>query len=259
MHFPVEFHVLGLKLHAHFVFEALGYAIGFQTYRILRKRRNDEKLDVETFLWVLAGCITGAMLGSKLLAWAESWPEYRARWGDVVFWMGGKTIVGGLIGGWIGVEIVKRILRVRVRTGDLYVVPLCVGMAIGRVGCFLSGLDDHTHGVATSLPWAVDFGDGVRRHPAQLYEILVLVVIAVATSIGIHRLRLAAGTWFRLFVLSYMLWRFGVEFIKPSWKGYAGLSAIQWASLLTAIVALLQIVPLATGGRAVRNRPAVGT
>ena len=44
-------------------------------------------------------------------------------------------------------------------TGDLFVVPLCVGTAIGRIGCFLSGLEDRTYGTPTSLPW----GDRFRR------------------------------------------------------------------------------------------------
>ena len=73
-------------------------------------------------------------------------------------------IVGGLLGGWAGVEIAKRVLRIRYSTGDLFVFPLVVGMSIGRVGCFLTGLDDHTCGTWTGLPWAVDFGDG-PRHP----------------------------------------------------------------------------------------------
>jgi prolipoprotein diacylglyceryltransferase len=52
----------------------------------------------------------------------------------------------------------------------LHVFPLILDTCIGRVGCFLTGLADHTHGVATALPWAVGFGDGVGRHPTQLCE-----------------------------------------------------------------------------------------
>ncbi len=48
----------------------------------------------------------------------------------------------------------KRIAGIRSRTGDLFAVPLCVGIAIGRIGCFLAGLADDTYGKPTSLPWA---------------------------------------------------------------------------------------------------------
>ncbi len=50
-------------------------------------------------------------------------------------------------------------------------------MCIGRVGCFLTGLSDATCGVRTDLPWGVDYGDGVPRHPAQIYEILFLLAL----------------------------------------------------------------------------------
>jgi hypothetical protein len=75
----------------------------------------------------------------------------------------GKSLVGGVIGGWVGVVIGKKILGIERSTGDNWVVPLCVGIAIGRLGCFFTGLADQTYGVATILPWGVDFGDGVLR------------------------------------------------------------------------------------------------
>jgi len=58
-------------------------------------------------------------------------------------------------------------------------VELVMGIAIGRVGCFLTGLPDHTYGVHSSLPWAVDFGDG-PRHPTQLYEIAFVMLLGAA-------------------------------------------------------------------------------
>jgi prolipoprotein diacylglyceryltransferase len=190
----------------------------------------------------------GALVFSKLLAWAESWPQYWLHRGDPAVWLGGKTIVGGLIGGWVGVEITKKILGIRLRTGDAYIIPLCLGIAIGRIGCFLTGLADHTHGIATSLPWAVDFGDGIPRHPTQLYEFVYLLILAcVFATKGVGWRHNTAGDGFRWFMLAYMLFRFAIEFIKPTWKGYAGLSAIQWAGLITAGIAAVQLA---------RRRPA---
>ena len=64
---------------------------------------------------------------------------------------------------WGGVELAKRACGVTRSTGDQFVWPLAVGTAIGRLGCFFTGLDDHTYGTATRLPWGVDFGDGILR------------------------------------------------------------------------------------------------
>ncbi|HEX8340357.1 MAG TPA: prolipoprotein diacylglyceryl transferase family protein [Tepidisphaeraceae bacterium] len=259
MTFPVYINAFGYALHPHVLFELLGYSAGFQAYLLLRRRGGAVHVPAEAAMWILVGCVAGALVGSKLLTWAEAWPEYWARRGDWRTWLGGKTIVGGLLGGWAGVEIVKNVLGIRHRTGDGYALPLCLGIAVGRVGCFLTGLADHTHGAASALPWSVDFGDGVRRHPTQLYEIVWLILLGALIWLlpfrgksGAGRGRepisdraeppssyAASGMKFRVFVVGYMLFRFGVEFIKPSWKGYVGLSAIQWAALAAAAMAII--------------------
>jgi phosphatidylglycerol:prolipoprotein diacylglycerol transferase len=230
MTFPVSFHVFGLALPSHPVMETIAYTGGFQFYRVLRRRWTGPKTSVESTLWILVGAIFGALVGSKLLAVTESWPDYLDLWRrtrNPAAVLGGKTIVGGLLGGWAGVEVAKKILGVTVSTGDLFTFPLAAGMAVGRVGCFLTGLPDHTCGNRTTVPWAVDFGDG-PRHPAQLYDILFLILLSIGLAIRMrfpHR----PGRIFRLFVFFYCLYRLSVEFIKPTGPHYAGLSAIQWA------------------------------
>src|SRR5258706_2914064 len=101
-----------------------------------------------------------------------------------------------------------------------------LGMSVGRLWCFLAGLGDRTYGVATALPWGVDFGDGVRRHPTQLYDIVVLGLMA---SFFLLRMRRpwGNGRMFRWFMLGYLGWRFGVEFIKPREILGIWLSAVQ--------------------------------
>jgi len=86
---------------------------------------------------------------------------------DPAYLMGGKTIVGALVFGLISVELMKRYIGVRQSTGDLYAIPLALGIAIGRIGCFLTGLSDSTYGTPTRLPWAINFGDGIPApsHP----------------------------------------------------------------------------------------------
>jgi len=139
-----------------------------------------------------------------------------------------------LIGALFAVEAMKKYLGVSRRTGDLFALPLCVGIAIGRVGCFLTGVEDHTAGIATSLPWGVNFGDGVPRHPTQLYEIafaLLLAAFIIAFSRRAHR----EGDLFKLFMVGYFAFRLGVDFIKPEVRVLAGLSSIQWACIFVLL------------------------
>lgn len=100
-----------------------------------------------------------------------------------------------------------------------------------RIGCFLSGLTDGTYGIATRLPWGVDFGDGVLRHPTQLYEIAFLGVLFALITRLTSRLPVA-GDQFKLFMLAYMTFRLAVDSIKPA-VSIGGLSAIPWACLAT--------------------------
>jgi prolipoprotein diacylglyceryltransferase len=241
MTFPVIFHVHGTAIPAHPVFELLGYTIGFQCYRILRRREQPQnRLPLDVTTWLLASAVMGAAIGSKLLAWIESWPDYWAVRDDPSQWLGAKTIIGGLLGGWIGVEIAKRIMHVRQNTGDAFVLPLCVGIAIGRIGCFLTGLPDHTYGIATHLPWGIDFGDGIRRHPTQLYESVLMIPLGLALWWR-SRQPHPNGELFRWFLLIYLTFRFFVEFIKPTWRPYLGFSALQIASFYGVVASAISL------------------
>ena len=230
MHFPVVFSAGRWHVPAHFVFEAIAYALGARIYFRRRRRAAGPRLDVSQGLDVLVGCLVGALLGSRLLAWAEAPAAFAARLSEPDVWLRGKTIVGGLLGGWLGVEIAKRRAGIARATGDAVVLPLAVGIAIGRIGCFLTGLDDRTYGVPTALPWGVDFGDGVRRHPTALYEMVFLAAFAAAVPALSRRLR-REGDLFLAFVAVYLAFRFLVEFLKPRFHPWLGLSAIQVACL----------------------------
>jgi len=230
--FPVYFHCFGVYVQAHQVLELVAYTAGFQLYLILRRRwPSGPKLNWEQTAWIMIGAIFGALIGAKSLAWAESFKLYWAHRTDWHALVGGKTIVGALLGGWFGVEIAKRRMGLRDPSGDVYVFPLILGMCIGRVGCFLAGLEDQTYGIATRLPWGVDFGDGITRHPTQLYEIVFLLALAGFFIWRRHTDR-QRGCMFSQFIVAYMAFRFVIEFIKPRYMlPVIPLSAIQLAAL----------------------------
>ena len=209
--------------------EMLGAFLGFRLYLRLRRRAGDP-LASERRLVVLAAAIVGAALGSKLLAIAFAPPATLAGLLDVRLLLAGKTIVGGLLGGLAATELVKWRIGERTATGDLYVFPLIVGVALGRVGCFLTGLADDTYGTATSLPWGIDFGDGVRRHPTQLYEIAFLALLA-GVLVWRARRPYPRGDLFKLFMVGYLGWRLAVDFIKPAHVTLLGMTPIQIACL----------------------------
>lgn len=215
----------------HPVFEALAYAAGYWIFRRMRVRRGDILAEPERWT-ILAAAAVGALLGSRMLGLAEQWPTVVAAWQNgkllaLLLAPGGKTIVGGLLGGWLGVELVKKINGIERRTGDLFALPLCAGIAVGRIGCFVAGLADDTYGKPTNLPWAVDLGDGIGRHPVQLYEILFLALVGVVLA---RWKKLPEGMIFRIFLGSYLAWRIVIDFLKPQ-PLFAGMNLIQWTCL----------------------------
>jgi prolipoprotein diacylglyceryltransferase len=239
--FPVYIPLGPWHVHPHALFDLLSYTVGAQVYWWLHRTGKVERHPFEQMMWVIVGMTGGAMAGAKLLAWAESWPVFIAHYNELAVWLGGKTIVGGLLGGWIGVEIAKRCIGMKRSTGDAVVFAVLVGIAIGRIGCFLTGVSDATCGTSSSVPWGIDMGDGIRRHPTQLYEIAFLVILGTFLW-RLRRVRLPDGTIFRLFMAGYLLFRFAVEFIKPREFQIGGvLSPIQIACAIGGVVALLAV------------------
>ena len=242
MSFPVYVDIGIASLHPHVVFDILAYATGF--WLLLRGlRTRGDVVDVRTRRIVSVAALIGGVVGSHLLFAFEDVATLRLIAADPVRVLQGKTIVGGLIGGLLAVEFVKARRGVTVATGDLLVLPLAIGIAIGRIGCFLTGLDDGTSGIATGLSWGVDFGDGIPRHPTQLYEIAFLVVLLIV----VMRLVSQApnGDGFKLFLLGYLSFRVLVDFIKPATR-IAGMSMLQWACLAVVAYYLPHVPRLVT-------------
>jgi prolipoprotein diacylglyceryltransferase len=211
----------------HTVVEIAAYFVGGRLFLSQRRRLALPALaDTDRSLWIGVAAIVGAALGAKLGYWVEDPLSAFQDFPDWRHLFEGKTIVGALLGGLVAVEAVKRAIGVRESSGDAFALPLIVGIAIGRVGCFLSGLADHTYGNPTSLPWAVDFGDGIPRHPTQLYEIAFLAALGIfiqANASSFSR----SGDRFRIFMFGYLAFRLAIDFLKPMPFVYFGLSGIQ--------------------------------
>lgn len=228
MHYPVEFHIGPAKIPAHLLFEMLSYTLGYRLYVWQRARYRDPISDDKRW-WIFIGAAAGAFWGSHLLGMLEN-PALLPHT-DFRYWMSTKTVVGGFLGGLAGVEITKKIIGVSVSSGDLMTFPLILGLAIGRVGCHLAGLDDGTHGLPSGFPCAVNFGDGIPRHPVNLYEIAFLGLLTLFILRLEKNCRLADGARFKFFMIAYLLWRFFAEWLKPVYFLPFGLTSIQLACL----------------------------
>ena len=201
---------------------AAAVATGFVLYR-----RTQEPLGLAWWekLGIGLGAFSGGMIGAKLPFVLADWQGFLdgSAWFD-----DGKTIMSGLVGGYLGVQVAEWAMGTRVKMCDSFAVPVAAAVAVGRLACFYAGC---CHGVVTSLPWGVDFGDGLLRHPTQLYESAFHGLAAVVLY-QLWRRQMFAGQLIRLYFASYFLYRFATEFIRPEPRLWLGLTGYQWAALV---------------------------
>jgi len=194
---PVLFHLAGIAVPSYGVFVGAGIVAGLLVFLWLSR---DERNVGEGTVYIAFAALLGGALGAKLLEAAFNAPSaVGAGWGAL---LAGRTVIGGLVGGSVGIVVVKRALGIRERRGNILAPAVALGLAVGRIGCLLRGC---CHGEPTSLPWGIDFGDGVPRHPTQIYE--------------------------SIFASSYLAFRFFEEFVRAGARVLFGLTVYQYAAL----------------------------
>lgn len=226
--FPFQFELFGHLYHYHYIFETLAFIIGVRVYYFLKRGIADPISD-ENRLWIMLGAMLGALIGSRVVAVLET-PAVLNHLSFSLIYQS-KTIVGGLLGGLFGVEIIKKIIGVNIASGDIYVIPIIVALFIGRIGCFSMGIDEPTYGIPTGFFTGMDLGDGTRRHPIMLYEMVYLLLLLYFFR-AIKNKQLINGDRFKLFMILYFLFRFIIEFIKPYQPLFLNLSSIHWSAIL---------------------------
>lgn len=231
MDFPILIETGSARIPLHTLLETAGIFTGFRYFLYLRKKRKDV-IEQPNRVWIVIGAIFGALLGSRLLGALENPGAWIASEHPLLYFYQNKTVVGGFLGGLVGVELMKKYIGEKKASGDLFVFPMILALIIGRIGCFSMGVYEETYGLPASLPWALDLGDGIPRHPVTLYEIIFLGLLWWVLLRTQKNLPLENGALFKIFMISYLLFRFVLDFIKPHYSLPLGLSSIQLACLL---------------------------
>ena len=202
----------------------------------LQSRRKEMGLSEEAFWDLVYWLFGGALLGGKL-GYVIVERDVTLLWHDVRY---GFVFYGGFLGaalaGWIATRRLKLSFT---KLSDYFAVVLPFGHAIGRLGCLAAGC---CYGRHTDMPWGIALDGDPSRHPTQIYEaILNLLIAAVVASVGLPRAR--DGRWkpgsaFLLYIAMYAVARFTVEIFRGDDRGafWFGLSPSQ-AVAVGALVA----------------------
>jgi len=222
---PFEPYLLGYSINIHLILEYLAFFIAFRYYVFLRKHSKDDISSSNRLSIILAAAI-GALIGSRLIGFLEN-PLVEFSNENLIQLLNTKTIMGGLFGGLLGVEFEKKRIGETKSSGDLFTLPIVVGIFIGRVGCFLSGTNEFTYGKETASIVGMNLGDDIFRHPIALYELFFLMALFFVFKKIKRQNYLQNGLLFKYFMISYFSFRFFIEFIKPDVFYVFGLSTIQ--------------------------------
>lgn len=226
----------GYSVHTAFDFLAVFCAIlgGGIVYR-----KYFQKPLIKTAAGLGAGYFMALSLGSALGAYALGTLNLYIS-GEMAL---GRSILGALSGATLMVEFYKWRRGVRKSTGYIYIIPFCLIVVVGRLGCFLSGLQDHTFGTPTLLPWGRDYGDHVLRHPVQLYESVSMLLFAVVVLFLLKQRRgLIISYGFYLCTGFYALQRFVWEFFKPYGTVIGGMNIFHIVCLMIIGYSIIMVM-----------------
>jgi prolipoprotein diacylglyceryl transferase len=241
---PVLFSIGVVAVSSYAVFMTLAVVVGALLF--WRETRLQQKSFGENTIYLPLAALVGGALGAKLPMVILYWRTIVAHFPDLTILLSGRSITGGMIGGVVAVIVVRRKLKITARTGDLFVPAIAAGVAIGRIGCFLRGC---CYGTPTTLPWGVNFGDGVARHPTQLYEALFVLVLLALAYIALRRRPNPPGMVFAAFMISYFSFRFLIEFIRVEDVFWHQLTAFQWISGGVVLFYVIDLANLLTIAR----------
>jgi phosphatidylglycerol:prolipoprotein diacylglycerol transferase len=180
--------------------------------------------------WILQSItIFGALLGAKIsvLMGDQHWPFRPVEdWSAIL--TSGRSITGALICGFLFAELAKPLLNYTMPPNDRFAAVLPFSIAIGRIGCTLSGC---CVGAPTDSRFSITYSDGIHRHPTQIYEFLFHLTVGIA-FVYMVRKKILFGRLFALYLIIYGIFRAFTEELRATPKDWFGFSAYQWLSLL---------------------------
>jgi len=218
-----------IPTYSLFVF--LGLVAGLILFFWLAKK--DGKMD-DNLPFVLIGALVGGVVGAKLPYWLHGGAENL---------FGGRTVIGGIVGGVLGVIMARRAVGLKQPMGNYFAPALALGNAVGRIGCLCGGC---CYGVPTHAHWGIDLGDHVLRWPTQAVESLFGFAL-LAHLMHRRKHNPKPGALFREFVLLFFAFRFLVEFVRASPMTQFNLTDAQLISL--AVLAFYTVDWLATANK----------
>jgi phosphatidylglycerol---prolipoprotein diacylglyceryl transferase len=207
---PILFDIPGLefKIHSYGVMILLACfaALAIGIWRA-RRERIDTNIIYELATWLFLGGVVGAR-GLYVLSHLGTIHSL----GDVLqSWKGGNNFYGCILGGLLGSTLYwcRRPFPFWVMT-DVAAPAVAIGIAIGRIGCFLNHAWARQLDLGLISPWAQA---SLPVHPTQLYASIAGFVLLGVLLVHFQRRR-QPGEVMALLMIVYPLTRWPLEAIR---------------------------------------------
>lgn len=176
-------------IHWYGVMLALAFLAGlFYAVRTAKKESINPDYIYDLAIWIMAS----AMIGARILFVLSDPSYFWEHPAEIIFSRSGFSSYGGyILATIVGLWFARQRKIPMWKLADVIVPAVCLGEAIGRIGCFLNGCCYGRVCNVEFVPWAVKFPylDGAKidnplyRHPTQIYQsIFALLIFGLLVS-----------------------------------------------------------------------------
>ena len=238
---PILFTIGGFPIYSYGVMVALGFLLAvLWLLRECQKRGEN----AQTYLELLSAVTLVGFVCARLL-YVIYFPElYQGHWTRALTDRGGLVWYGGLLGGTVAGILYVKLKHLSVwQYADRLVIPAGIGLAFGRIGCFLAGCCYGKAG-ASGWPGLVQFPVAHPTHPhwvhpVQLYESAAVALLVLAMMRLSDKHEAPPGFIATLFFVGYGVIRFLLEWMRGD--------VVYWVDHLLSASQVFSLIGVALG------------
>jgi phosphatidylglycerol:prolipoprotein diacylglycerol transferase len=250
---PVALSLGSLKIHWYGLMYLVGFVSAWRLgiYRAKQSKSWGQKQVEDLIFYGALGVVLGGRIGYTLFYNFSTFIDDPLS--IFYIWKGGMSFHGGLLGVIAAFYLFARNNRMSFFQVSDFMAPMIpIGLGAGRIGNFINK-ELIGRPMDASLPWAMDYGDHIARHPSSLYQaltegFLLFLVIWIYSSKKRPLMAVSA-----VFVMAYGCFRFITEVFRTP-DSHIGFLAFDWLTMGQLLSLPMILIGLTVYIMAIKNK-----